>query len=156
MITLAAFVLASSTFHSGGTMPFSTVSKACGGQNISPELHWRGAPARTKSFALIVHDPDAPAPGGWYHWVVYNLPATTQELPASAMLASSQLGRASSEQIAYGGPCPPSGPVHHYNFTLYALDEPVVMGAALTGPELVKAIAPHVLATAKLTGLYRR
>jgi Raf kinase inhibitor-like YbhB/YbcL family protein len=152
----AAFVLASATFKPDTRMPLSTVYKQCGGSNISPELHWRGAPAHTKSFALVAHDPDAPAPGGWYHWIVYNLPATTQELSAGATLADEQLGRTSFDENAYGGPCPPPGKPHHYNFTLYALDIGTVVGAHLNGPDLQKAIARHTLAKTTLTGLYGR
>lgn len=156
MLMAAAFVLASATFKASATMPLSTVYKQCGGSNISPELHWHGAPAATKSFALIVHDPDAPAPGGWYHWVVYNLPATTGELPAGMKLASSQLGETSFEEHPYGGPCPPPGKPHHYNFTLYALDVGTIVGSHLAGPQLEAAIAHHTLAKARLTGIYGR
>jgi Raf kinase inhibitor-like YbhB/YbcL family protein len=156
MITLAAFVLTSATFKPDTTMPLSTVYKQCGGANISPELHWSGAPKRTKSFALIVHDPDAPAPGGWYHWVVYNLPPTTQQMPAGMTLADSQLGQTSFDETVYGGPCPPPGKPHHYNFTLYALDVATVDGAHLSGPRLRSAIAHHTIAKTTLTGLYAR
>ena len=156
MILAAAFMLASATFKADTTMPLSTVYKQCGGSNISPELHWSGAPAQTKSFALVVHDPDALAPGGWYHWVVYNLPATAEELPAGMKFAASQLGETSFEEHSYGGPCPPPGKPHHYNFTLYALDVGTVVGSHLTGPQLEAAIAHHTLARAHLTGLYGR
>jgi Raf kinase inhibitor-like YbhB/YbcL family protein len=156
MIIAAAFVLASATFKPNARMPLTTVYKECGGSNISPELHWRGAPARTKSFALIVHDPDAPAPGGWYHWVAYNLPATTEKMPPGMKLADSQLGETSFTENRYGGPCPPPGKPHHYNFTLYALDVATIVGDHLTGPELEKQIAGHTLAKATLTGLYGR
>lgn len=157
MIALAAFVLASSTFHAGAAMPKSTVYAKCGGQNVSPELHWSGAPAKTRSFALIAHDPDAPAPGGWYHWVAYNIPASTHALSAGAVLPSpSQLGKTSFGETAYGGPCPPPGKPHHYNFTLYALDVGSVAGSHLTGPELKAAILTHTLARTTVTGLYGR
>lgn len=155
MITLAAFMLASATFKPDARMPLSTVYKRCGGANVSPELHWSGAPARTRSFALIVHDPDAPAPGGWYHWVVYNLPPTTDEMPAGATLAGSQLGQTSFDEDGYGGPCPPPGKPHHYVFTLYALDVGTIAGADLTGPRLRGIIAHHSLAKTTLTGLYQ-
>jgi Raf kinase inhibitor-like YbhB/YbcL family protein len=156
MIALAAFVLASSTFQADATMPKSTVYAKCGGANISPELHWSGAPAKTRSFALIVHDPDAPAPGGWYHWVAYNIPAATHALSAGQTLAAGQLGRTSFDEDNYGGPCPPPGKPHHYHFTLYALDVPAITGDHLTGPQLEARIAGHTLARTTVTGLYGR
>lgn len=155
-MALAAFVLASATFHNGARMPAATAYAKCGGANVSPELHWSGAPAKTRSFALIVHDPDAPAPGGWYHWIAYNIPAPVRELRANAVLNGAQLGMTSFGQNAYGGPCPPPGKPHHYDFTLYALDVPKIAAAHLTGPQLQSAIAHHTLARATLTGLYGR
>lgn len=156
MIALAAFVLASSTFHAGATMPKSTVYTKCNGGNVSPELHWSGAPAGTRSFALIAHDPDAPAPGGWYHWVAYNIPANTHALAAGASLPQSESGKTSFDENAYGGPCPPPGKPHHYNFTLYALDVAKIPGDHLSGPQLEAAIARHTLARTTYTGLYGR
>ncbi len=156
MIAAAALLLTTSTFKANARMPLSTVYARCGGANISPELRWRGAPAGTRSFALVVHDPDASAPGGWYHWIVYNVPATARELPRGVRLAPAQLGRTSFGEDAYGGPCPPPGKPHHYHFTLYALDVRTVPGEHLSGPRLQAAIAGHALARATLTGLYGR
>src|SRR5579884_456746 len=154
MIIAAAFVLASATFKPNARMPLTTVYKECGGSNISPELHWRGAPARTRSFALVVHDPDAPAPGGWYHWIVYNLPASTHQFAEGATLPPNTQGKNSFGSASYGGPCPPAGKVHHYNFTLYALDVPALHGGDFDGPALERAVQGHVLAKTTLTGLY--
>lgn len=137
-------------------MPTSTIYTQCSGANISPELHWSGAPASTKSFALIMRDPDARAPGGWYHWVVYNLPARSATLGPGATLAQNQLGRTSFGGNLYGGPCPPPGKPHHYIFTLYALNEATVPGLHVTGPQLERLIATHTIAVAKLTGMYGR
>ncbi len=160
MMTLAAmtFVLASNTFKPNATMPKSTEynQSGCNGANISPELHWSGAPKDTRSFALIVHDPDAPAAGGWYHWIVYNVPASTQSFAAGVQLSNRELGKNSWGDVAYSGPCPPPGSPHHYNFTLYALDTPALTLDRPTGPQLEAAIAKHTLAHARLTGLFRR
>ena len=153
ILAALTFTLASATFKPNATMPLRTVK--CGGANVSPELHWQGAPKGTRSFALILHDPDAPHPGGWYHWVVYDMPASTRELPAGAAIAPSRLGTTSFGSPGYGGPCPPPGKVHHYNFTLYALDEALVPGGTFTGPQLERAIAGHVLAKTTLTGLFQ-
>ncbi|HET9097077.1 MAG TPA: YbhB/YbcL family Raf kinase inhibitor-like protein [Candidatus Baltobacteraceae bacterium] len=157
------FTIASATFKPNGTMPMSTVYARCGGQNHSPELHWQGAPEGTRSFALIVHDPDAPRPGGWYHWVFYNMPASLHSLPEGAA-ASAQAkkhtgwdsGTTSFGETSYGGPCPPPGKPHHYHFTLYAIDVPSLDGAHLTGPQLERAMKGHILAQARVTGLYGR
>ncbi|HKU66204.1 MAG TPA: YbhB/YbcL family Raf kinase inhibitor-like protein [Candidatus Baltobacteraceae bacterium] len=155
IIAAVTFALASTTFKPNRTMPIRTIYPQCGGTNVSPELHWRGAPKRTRGFAIVAHDPDAPAPGGWYHWVVYDLPASTHELVEGATLPANTLGKNSFGSAGYGGPCPPPGKPHHYNFTLYALDTPAIPGTALTGLELERALSGHVLAKTTLTGLYQ-
>ncbi len=140
--TLFALTLASGTFQPNTTVPIEMVAKDCGGANVSPELHWGGVPAGTKSLALIVHDPDAPVPGGFYHWAIDDLAPADGHLAANA-------GR------GYYGPCPPPGKVHHYHFTLYALD--IKLGAAaLSAQQLLGRIAGHVIAQTTLTGLYQR
>ena len=110
-----------------------------------------GVPDGTKSFALILHDPDAPVPGGFYHWVVYNLPITTERLAGGVQLDADQLGQTTNGRLGYYGPCPPPGPPHHYTFTLYALDlAHVKADAPLSAAELETRIAGHVLARAAL------
>lgn len=155
ILAALTFTIASSTFKANATMPMRTVYTRCGGENASPELHWQGAPKGTRSFALIAHDPDAPAPGGWYHWVVYNLPAATRELPQRASISQNRLGETSFQEARYGGPCPPPGKPHHYHFTLYALDD-TIAGARLTGPQLEAAMKNHVLASTTVIGLFGR
>lgn len=152
----AAFALASATFKAQGTLPPRTAydRAGCTGANRSPELHWSGAPKGTRSFAVIAFDPDAQ--GGWYHWVVYNLPASTHALSEAAAIAPQRLGTTSWGDEAYGGPCPPPGKAHHYVFTVYALDVESVAGEHLTGPRLIAAIAHHTLARTSLTGLFQR
>jgi hypothetical protein len=128
-------------------IPKTFMAVACGGENHSPSLAWNGAPQSTQSFAIIMHDPDAPMPGGFYHWVVYNLSSATHRLGRDAKLTAGQLGVTSARRAEYHGPCPPPGPAHHYTFTVYALDLPHVTAAApLSGPELEHAIAGHVVA----------
>jgi Raf kinase inhibitor-like YbhB/YbcL family protein len=159
---VTAFTIASATFKPNTTMPIGTVYTQCGGKNVSPELHWSGAPKGTKSFALIVHDPDAPHPGGWYHWVLYDIPSATRSIAASFDpprghgKAPPWWGLNDFGDTAYDGPCPPARKTHHYHFTLYALDLERVEGSHLTGPQLLRAMAGHVRARATLTGLYRR
>jgi Raf kinase inhibitor-like YbhB/YbcL family protein len=120
-------------------------SFGCSGQNISPALSWSNAPKGTQSFALLVHDPDAPTGSGWWHWLVYNIPASVNSLPGGAgdpqkkMLPGGALqARTDFGAFAYGGPCPPPGKPHHYHFRLYALkvpklDVPNDASAALIG-----------------------
>lgn len=155
ILAALTFTIASATFKPNATMPLRSVYGKCGGGNISPELHWQGAPKGTRAFAIVAHDPDAQAPGGWYHWIAYNLPATAHTLSEHQQLPDNELGKNSFEDIGYSGPCPPPGSPHHYNFTLYALDAPV-SGDHLTGPQLEAAIAQHTLARATVTGMYGR
>lgn len=118
----------------------------CTGGNVSPALSWRNAPAGTKSFALMVHDPDAPTGSGWWHWVVWNLPANLQSLPARAGDPAAKLlppgvvqGNTDFGTPGYGGPCPPPGDKpHRYYFRLHALkvdklDLPANATAAFVG-----------------------
>jgi Raf kinase inhibitor-like YbhB/YbcL family protein len=104
------------------------VNDRCGGQNVSPALEWRNPPAGTLSFALLMHDPDAPQAQGFWHWVVYDIPPTTTGLPAGAgdphkklLPAGAIEGRSDFGKAGYGGPCPPPGSPHRYVFRLYAL-----------------------------------
>lgn len=138
----------------------------CEGENVSPALAWKAPPAGTKSFALLVHDPDAPTGGaGWWHWVVYNLPAGTAalsqgagsadggKLPAGAVQQKTDFGAA-----GWGGPCPPPGDKpHRYVFTVYALkveklDIPEGASASLVG-FMVNA---NAIGKATLVGKYGR
>jgi hypothetical protein len=143
--------LASSDLLPGGAVPRALMATGCGGQNRKPALAWSGVPAGVKSFAIVLHDPDAPITGGFYHWVVYDLPATARALgpdvPARGRLGITSLGKP-----GYYGPCPPPGPAHHYALTLYALDLAHVSPAtAPSGAQLESAIAGHVLGRAVLT-----
>jgi Raf kinase inhibitor-like YbhB/YbcL family protein len=126
------FVLQSTEIPSRSTINLEQVFNGfgCIGKNLSPSLTWSGAPSGTKSFALILHDPDAQTGvGGFTHWIVYNIPASVNKLekgagvensktlPSGAVQAATSFGSAS-----YGGPCPPAGEKpHRYAFTLYAL-----------------------------------
>jgi len=119
---------------------------SCTGKNISPELRWSGAPAGTRSFAVTVYDPDAPTGSGWWHWVVYNIPASAATIPVGAGAANGRGLPAGTVQgvtdfgaPGYGGACPPKGDKpHRYVFTLYALkvstlDVPATATAAMVG-----------------------
>jgi Raf kinase inhibitor-like YbhB/YbcL family protein len=151
LAAVTAMRLHSGDFTDGGAMSPQLMAPDCGGANHSPSLDWSGAPAGTKSFALIVRDPDASVAGGFIHWVLYDLPADTKALPGDAALKAGQSGLASTGKAAYSGPCPPPGKPHHYIFTLYALDiEHAGSSGDLDAAKLEKVIAGHVLATATL------
>ena len=164
----ADFSLSSPDIQPGAKLANQQVFKGfgCSGENISPALSWQGAPKGTKSFVLTVYDPDAPTGSGWWHWVVFNIPATATGLPKGAGDPAKQLLPAGSIQgktdfgtAGYGGPCPPQGDKpHHYEFTLYALDVDKIDGAdATASPAFIGFNAHfHKLGTAKLLGLYSR
>lgn len=132
----------------------------CSGGNVSPALDWSGAPSGTRSFALTVYDPDAPTGSGWWHWVVYNLPAGTTRLPAGAGDASkgrlpsgAVQGRTDFGAPGYGGPCPPAGDrPHRYVFTVYALDvEKLDLPGDATAAFVGFNLSGHTLARASFT-----
>lgn len=153
--------LESSAFKAGGAIPKRFTGD---GEDVSPELRWAGAPAKTKSFVLIMDDPDAP-PGTWVHWVVYGIPADatalaeglpkTPKLPNGARQGECW-GVAEFERVGYHGPQPPKGKPHHYSFRLYALDIAPELPEKATKKQLEKAMRKHVLAKAELIGLYQR
>lgn len=153
-----ALEFSSSAFKDGADIP---ATYTCDGENISPPLAWSGAPAGTKSFALIVDDPDAPDPkaprGVWVHWVVYNLPADVAQLRegVTTLPAGVKLGVNDFKQTAYGGPCPPIGK-HRYFFKLYALDTLLPDLGKGTKASVEKAMGEHILAEAKFIGTYQR
>jgi hypothetical protein len=169
MVTSAAFaasatvvtqptsmVLTSAAFQDGGRIPSKYT---CDGDGISPPLAWNGVPRGTKSIALILDDPDAPK-GVFTHWVIFNIPATDNSLHENVQTSGTlpngaTQGSNSGGRIGYTSPCPPSG-THHYVFHLYALDVQLNLQAGATEQDLLTAITGHVLAEAKLTGLYSR
>jgi Raf kinase inhibitor-like YbhB/YbcL family protein len=135
----------------------------CDGENISPALEWSGVPKGTKSFVLIVDDPDAPDPNNpriiWVHWVLYNIPATVTSLPEGLKdkdLPDGTLqGLNDWKRTGYGGPCPPIGQ-HRYFFKLYALNIILSDLKHPTTAKLKSAMKGHILDTAELIGLYQR
>ena len=148
--------LTSNAFASGQNIPSKY---SCLGREISPDLSWTGAPVATKSFALILDDPDAPM-GTWVHWVMYNIPATTNSLseavPAGGQLSDGSLqGENSSGNLGYNGPCPPSG-THRYFFKLYALDTLLSLSSGVRKDQLLKAMDGHILAQGELMGTFSK
>ena len=136
----------------------------CQGKNLSPALFWSGAPAGTQSFAVMVHDPDAPTGSGFWHWVVYNIPASANSIPAEAGDAKKKImpagivqGRTDWGTTGYGGPCPPPGKAHHYHFRIFALKVPKLdLPADATAAMVGFNVNANKLAEADLVGLYGR
>jgi Raf kinase inhibitor-like YbhB/YbcL family protein len=163
----ADFTLTSASIEPEGTLTHDQVFDGfgCTGKNISPSLAWKNPPKGTKSYAITVYDPDAPTGSGWWHWVVYNLPSSTVELPAGAgtqdgkgLPDGARQGRTDFGVNAFGGACPPEGhKAHRYIFTVHALstealDVPSDATAALIGYQ----INANSLGKASFTAYYGR
>jgi Raf kinase inhibitor-like YbhB/YbcL family protein len=155
-----SLILTSTTFAPNAAIPTRCT---CEGNDASPQLQWSGAPEGTRSFALIVDDPDAPDPAAprvtWVHWVLYNIPAATAELPEaiapSALPAGTREGINDWKRTGYGGPCPPIGR-HRYFHKLYALDMVLPNLQRPNKAALERAIEGHVLAQGVLIGTYEK
>jgi len=129
----------------------------CDGPDLSPQLAWADLPERTESLALICDDPDAPS-GTWVHWVIFNVPFGTRELPEGIpgeeeLPDGTRQGRNDFRRIGYGGPCPPGG-THRYYFKLYALDTILDKEAGATKDELLEVMEGHVISSVSLMGRY--
>jgi Raf kinase inhibitor-like YbhB/YbcL family protein len=152
----ATMEIKSQAFAHGAPIPSKYT---CDGADVSPPLSWAGAPAATRSFALIADDPDAPS-GTWVHWVAWNIPAGTQSLPEGlpkkeALPGEGRQGITDFGRTGYGGPCPPSG-THRYYFKLYALDATLELPATTTKKDLERAMQGHIRGQAELMGTYSR
>ncbi|MBV8784020.1 MAG: YbhB/YbcL family Raf kinase inhibitor-like protein [Gammaproteobacteria bacterium] len=162
----AGFTLSSPDIKPGGRIAEAQVFNGfgCSGGNVSPALSWSNPPAGTKGFALLMHDPDAPTGSGWWHWVVYDIPASASGLPAGAgdahgshLPSGATQGKTDFGTAGYGGPCPPPGKPHRYYLRLYALkvaklDIPADATAAFIGFN----VNAQSLGKAELMGLYGR
>ena len=151
--------LTSPSFTEGATIP---LKHTCDGADDSPALAWSGAPAGTRSFALISDDPDAPR-GTWVHWVLFDLAPTVARLPEAVPtvaelqdLGPARQGINDAKEIGYGGPCPPPGKPHRYYFKLYALDRRLELRAGATKADVERAMQGHTLAQATLMGTFGR
>ena len=134
----AAMVLTSPDVKNGRAIALTYVHAQCGGQNISPEVSWSGAPAGAKSFALTVIDLDV-KPDQFSHWIVVDLPPATTSVPrgAAGLPLPGKVVANNFGEAAYSGPCPPKGSgAHHYQFTIWAL------------PNATTAVAPDEKARA--------
>ena len=153
---LSSMQLTSPAFEAGGAIPAKHTGE---GEDTSPALAWRDAPAGTQSFAVICHDPDAPlvTPGryGYVHWVLYNIPASTSEL-AEATAEHTQ-GTSDFGRPGYGGPMPPEGHgTHNYFFWLLALDAELDLEPGLGMWDLLERVHDHTIGMNRLVGTYQR
>lgn len=144
-------------FQPGGTIP---ARFTCTGENISPSLTWTAPPAGTRSFVLIVDDPDAPS-GTWVHWVAYNLPAAARHLPehvppGETIVGGGKQGLNDFPSNGYGGPCPPPGKPHRYFFRLYALDTTLDLSGPVRRQQIDEAMKGHIVAEGALMGTFGR
>ena len=151
------FRVFSSSFKENSPIPLKFT---CQGSDISPEISWKGAPKETKSFALIMDDPDAPF-GTFTHWVIYNIPGDyiglKEEVANRENLENGiKQGKNDFGKIGYGGPCPPPGRPHRYFIKLYALDMDSELPSGLKVKELMEKIKGHILAKTTYFGLYQR
>lgn len=152
-----ALELKCSAFSDGGNLPSKYTCDGNG--DYSPPLSWTGAPAGTKSFALISDDPDAPA-GTWVHWLMWNIPATTSTLKENfdkspTLPDGTRQGINDGRRSGYGAPCPPSG-THRYYFKLYALDTTLDLPPTTTKTSLQSAMQGHILEQSQIMGKYSR
>jgi Raf kinase inhibitor-like YbhB/YbcL family protein len=158
------FVLSSPDLPEHGMIRREQVKEGCGGENVSPALEWHNPPAGTQSFALLMHDPDAPGAEGFWHWIVYDIPASVSSLPAGAGNVHKKLmppgavqGRSDFGALGYGGPCPPPGSPHRYVFRLYALPVPTLNVPPQASGTIVASYAnASALGRAQLVARYGR
>jgi Raf kinase inhibitor-like YbhB/YbcL family protein len=157
MTTITTIQMSSSAFAQGATIP---QMHTCDGKDASPPLAWGLGPEGTRTWALLVEDPDAPAKT-WVHWVLFNLPASVNALspglPGSGDLENgARQGRNDFGKLGYGGPCPPPGGPHRYYFRLYALDAALQLAPGATRDAVSQAMEGHILGRGELMGTYAR
>jgi len=158
-----SFTVTSTDVRDGEQLPTSAVHDSAGGENTSPTLSWSGAPAGTRSYVVTCFDPDAPVPGGFWHWIAVNLPDSTAELAAGSGTDDESLPgdafhvRNDFSARAFGGAAPPKGDVpHRYYFVVHAVDvEALDVDADASAAVVSFNLAFHTLARAIITPTYR-
>jgi hypothetical protein len=152
-LNIADLAISSPAFSARGPIPDK---HAKDGQDVSPELDWTGVPEGTRELAVICHDPDAPLPDGWTHWVVYGIAPTEQGIKEGGGAAYTEGANDYGDQ-GWGGPQPPPGHgVHHYYFWIYALDTELGAGPGLSRRELLDAMGDHILEQNRVIGTYEQ
>lgn len=165
VVQAPAFTLTSTAFRHNGQLPIAYTGY---GDFKSPPLAWSGAPKTTKAFALILDDPDVPIEQFSVHWLLYNIPATARQLPEGSKPADPKAGHAAPiksatqganalKRLGYLPPRPfANSGLHHYTFTLYALDADLKLAEGLSKAQLLAAMKGHIVAEATLVGLFER
>ncbi len=155
--------LSSSAFPDLGTIPEKYTCAVGMANFVSPAISWDNPPTGTKSFVLLLHDPDAhipKAPTDITHWLIFNIPGDSTSLPegvkADAPASVGVQANNTMNRAAYMGPCAPPGPVHHYTFVLYALDTTLPLQAGASRVDVMKAMEGHVLAQTVYIGTFAR
>jgi Raf kinase inhibitor-like YbhB/YbcL family protein len=144
------FQLTSSAFAANTDVP---KKYTCDGGDVNPALTFKNVPAKTKSVALIVSDPDAPE-GVWIHWVIYNIPPNTTEIIENTNPGTE--GLSDFGKYIYGGPCPSDDKLHHYVFRAYALNSILYINEGPSAAEVEKAMRGHIIAKTELIGTYQK
>jgi Raf kinase inhibitor-like YbhB/YbcL family protein len=161
----AVFTLTSPNFADGQRLAVKNAGNNksnpnCVGENISPVLKWANPPEGTKSYALLMFDPEGRPPGGVSHWVAYGIPVSVTGFVEGEVSKPSEKyvgGQGTAKQSIYLGPCTPPGAPHHYTFTLIATDlEPTALKEGLTREELIKALEGHALRATGLVGTFSK
>lgn len=144
--------ITSAAFNEGQPIP---KKYACDGEGINPPLEISGVPSEAKSLALILHDPDAPVPGGFTHWVMFNIPMNVVSIAENSVPEGAVVGKGGSGKNAYVGMCPPSG-THRYYFYLYALSDKLDSADGADKAALEKAMQGKIVAQAEVMGTYSK
>ncbi len=161
----APFMVTSSSFSDGGVLSKKYAAddpmRMCGGENVSPALAWANAPAKTKSFAILMFDPDGRLGEGVSHWVGYGIPANVTSFAEGEISKESKKfvgGKGTGDNALYIGPCPPAGDaLHHYVFTVVASDlEPGALKPGMTRDQLYAALSGHAVVGASIVGKFAR
>ncbi len=150
----ADFSILSQDFQNHGLIPNVY---SCEGENISPELFWSNIPEKTQSFAIIMNSPDSGVQNNFYNWVLYNVDPNTKGLKKGANVSlpdGTMVGNNTMGDAIYRGPCPPDDLIHHYIFTIYALDTMLDLGPGADVDEVYKKISNHILNQSQITGVF--
>lgn len=147
-------ILTSPSFENNALIPRKFT---CDGGGINPEFQIQNVPAGARSLAFVVHDPDAPLKGGFFHWVLWNINPQTTLIKEESVPPGATEGLNGARRTGYASPCPPPRHgVHHYHFKLYALDAAFNLSLGTTATDLAAAMASHILAETELIGTYER
>ena len=161
----AVFTLSSPSFKDGERLAVKNAGNNksnpnCVGENISPALNWTNPPEGTKSYALLMFDPEGRPPGGVSHWVAYGIPVSVTGFAEGEVSKTGDKyvgGKSTLNLPHYWGPCTPPGPPHHYTFTLLAPDlEPAALKEGMTREEVIKALDGHAKGATGLIGIFSK